>query len=75
MKAYATPFDRLKLPTAVLVLAIVATPGCQSIGPSTVSRDRADYSTSITESWKRQTLSLGGWRSCYAASSSPVQLA
>lgn len=30
--------------------------GCQSIGPGTVARDRADYSTSISESWKRQTL-------------------
>jgi hypothetical protein len=30
--------------------------GCHSIGPDTVARDRADYSTSIAESWKRQTL-------------------
>jgi hypothetical protein len=30
--------------------------GCHSIGPMTVARDRFDYSTAITESWKRQTL-------------------
>jgi len=38
---------------ATLVLAGV---GCSSIGPRTVARDRADYSVSISESWKRQTL-------------------
>lgn len=30
--------------------------GCQSIGPATVARDRSEYSTSIADSWKRQTL-------------------
>ena len=30
--------------------------GCSSIGPGTVARDRFDYSASISESWKRQTL-------------------
>src|SRR5215207_8379344 len=30
--------------------------GCQTIGPSTVARDRSDYASSISESWKRQTL-------------------
>jgi len=30
--------------------------GCKSIGPGTVARDRSDYSSSISESWKRQTL-------------------
>src|SRR5262249_32643897 len=30
--------------------------GCKSIGPGTVERDRADYSSSVSESWKRQTL-------------------
>jgi hypothetical protein len=38
----------------VLALAIIT--GCQSIGPATVARDRFDYSSSISESWKRQTL-------------------
>src|SRR6516162_640101 len=30
--------------------------GCKSIGPATVARDRFEYSGSISESWKRQTL-------------------
>ncbi len=30
--------------------------GCKSIGPGTIARDRFDYSASIGESWKRQTL-------------------
>ncbi len=30
--------------------------GCRSIGPKTIPRDRYDYSSSISESWKRQTL-------------------
>ncbi len=30
--------------------------GCKSIGPGTVARDRFDYSASIGDSWKRQTL-------------------
>jgi hypothetical protein len=30
--------------------------GCAAIGPPTVDRDRFDYVTAISESWKRQTL-------------------
>jgi len=30
--------------------------GCHSIGPGSVPRDRSDYSSSIGDSWKRQTL-------------------
>lgn len=30
--------------------------GCASMGPGTVARDRYDYSDSISDSWKRQTL-------------------
>lgn len=30
--------------------------GCKSIGPTTVARDRYDYSSAISDSWKRQTL-------------------
>src|SRR5512137_3033631 len=29
---------------------------CHSVGPGSVARDRFDYSGSISESWKRQTL-------------------
>lgn len=36
------------------VLLLIA--GCSSIGPKTIPRDRYDYSCSISESWKRQTL-------------------
>src|SRR5438309_11890625 len=35
---------------------LLAFTGCHSIGPGTVPRDRSDYSDSISESWKRQTL-------------------
>ena len=42
------------LPLAALALVIVS--GCKSIGPATVARDRFDYSGSMSESWKRQTL-------------------
>jgi hypothetical protein len=31
-------------------------PACTNIGPATIPRDRFDYSSAITESWKRQTL-------------------
>ena len=40
------------LPAAVGILLA----GCSGIGPGTVPRDRFDYSSAITESWKRQTL-------------------
>jgi hypothetical protein len=30
--------------------------GCRSLGPGTVARDRFDYSASMSDSWKRQTL-------------------
>lgn len=39
---------------AVLTYLILA--GCAAIGPSTVDRDRFDYVSAISESWKRQTL-------------------
>lgn len=42
--------------TALTGIVVVAFAGCRSIGPSTVARDRFDYSGSISESWKRQTL-------------------
>jgi hypothetical protein len=39
---------------AGVLLWIIA--GCGSIGPKTVNRDRFDYITAISESWKQQTL-------------------
>jgi hypothetical protein len=45
--------------TAATILALAGATflaGCSGIGPKTVARDRYDYSTSITDSWKRQTL-------------------
>jgi hypothetical protein len=42
--------------SAVLVgMALWITSGCGSIGPSAVNRDRFDYITAISESWKQQT--------------------
>jgi hypothetical protein len=42
--------------TAFLLTAGLLLTGCHSIGPGTVPRDRFEYSGSISESWKRQTL-------------------
>ncbi len=39
-----------------LGLGLVILSGCSGIGPATVTQDRFDYNTAITESWKRQTL-------------------
>jgi len=38
-----------------LVLAVTLA-GCTSIGPKSVTRDRFDYNTAISDSWKEQTL-------------------
>ncbi|MBW2476554.1 MAG: hypothetical protein JRE16_01735 [Deltaproteobacteria bacterium] len=43
-----------KLFVGMLIIACLA--GCVGIGPKTVSRDRFDYVTAISDSWKRQTL-------------------
>lgn len=40
----------------LLLLIPAAAAGCKGIGPHTVPRDRFDYSHSISDSWKRQTL-------------------
>jgi hypothetical protein len=42
------------LPGVLLVLTGLS--GCASIGPGTVARDRFDYTTAISDSWKAQML-------------------
>src|SRR5262249_51823011 len=37
-------------------LAVALTPGCTSVGPATIARDRVDYDQAITASWKRSML-------------------
>lgn len=44
---------RVLLVTFVSVLLLA---GCTGIGPPTVDRDRFNYVSAISESWKRQTL-------------------
>jgi hypothetical protein len=42
--------------SAVAVFVILIISGCTNIGPKTVPRDRFDYNTAISDSWKEQTL-------------------
>jgi hypothetical protein len=39
-----------------MIFVVVQLVGCAGIGPPTVDRDRFDYVSAISESWKRQTL-------------------
>jgi hypothetical protein len=39
-----------------VILAVVLLGGCASIGPGTVARDRFDYISAISDSWKAQML-------------------
>lgn len=49
--------SKCQFPGAAIAACCVFTlAGCKSLGPGTVARDRASYSSSISESWKRQTL-------------------
>ncbi len=41
---------------AAMIVASVHLAGCVAVGPPTVARDRLDYVSAISESWKRQTL-------------------
>jgi len=41
---------------AVGLAAIACLSGCSSVGPSSIERDRFDYVTAISESWKEQML-------------------
>ena len=40
----------------ITVLAVLFLHGCTHLGPRTVPRDRFDYNTAISDSWKEQTL-------------------
>src|SRR3954469_14427102 len=40
---------------AAMAVLIVVT-GCHPLGPSSIRRDRSEYASSISDSWKRQTL-------------------
>src|SRR4029453_19125345 len=39
-----------------VVLTLIGLSGCASIGPSTIARDRFDYITALSDSWKSQML-------------------
>jgi hypothetical protein len=54
MRTFLDPMKRLT--PVILSLLLMAGSGCRSVGPRTIPRDRYDYSGSISESWKRQTL-------------------
>ncbi len=45
-------------PSVLILAGIIALlfTGCTNIGPKTVPRDRFDYNTAISDSWKEQTL-------------------
>ena len=40
----------------VVLLILAGLNGCASIGPGTMARDRFDYTTAISDSWKAQML-------------------
>ena len=41
---------------STLAMIILLLSGCSAIGPGTVKRDRFDYNTAVSDSWKEQTL-------------------
>ena len=49
------PQTRRALPTLLLILTLLGVAGC-TIGPSTMTRDRFDYTAAVAESWKSQML-------------------
>lgn len=46
----------VRMASILLVAAPLLFGGCAGIGPRTVTRDRFDYSTALSESWKSQML-------------------
>jgi len=53
MKESAKIGSRLFIPFLATILFLS---GCASVGPGTVTRDRFDYTTALSESWKSQML-------------------
>ncbi len=49
-------FACFRLLPSLLFIFILALSGCHSFGPSTVLRDRVNYSDAIADSWKEQAL-------------------
>ena len=47
---------RMGLAAELLCLTALLLAGCSSMGPPTIARDRFDYVTAVSDSWKRQTL-------------------
>jgi hypothetical protein len=46
----------INIPRSSLLAALLALTGCTHLGPKSVAVDRFDYSSSIADSWKQQTL-------------------
>ncbi|SPD75599.1 conserved hypothetical protein [uncultured Desulfobacterium sp.] len=46
----------MRVGIVIYMLVLTALWGCAGIGPTTVSRDRFDYTEAISDSWKRQML-------------------
>jgi hypothetical protein len=49
-------FSLKKLHYLLITAVILFLNACTSIGPQTIPRDRFDYNTAISDSWKEQTL-------------------
>jgi hypothetical protein len=57
MKTFSLAYCRYKVTEWLfLLLFALQVMGCAGIGPHTVARDRFDYVSAISESWKKQTL-------------------
>ena len=46
----------MKFPNMTAIMVALLLAGCSHLGPKTVPRDRFDYNTAISNSWKEQTL-------------------
>ncbi len=46
----------MRVVPGLAVIGVLLLAGCASVGPPTITRDRFDYVTAISESWKRQML-------------------